>query len=75
MSQTIGRVIRLHKEDADKLSSGELKVGDYQNYKKPCGLVILPVYDDYSRGVADAVENVVYKSFVKGETIVQEIEK
>jgi hypothetical protein len=35
MLQTIGRVIRLHKEDADHIASGELRVGDYQNYKKP----------------------------------------
>jgi superfamily II DNA or RNA helicase len=75
MLQTIGRVIRIHKEDANKITSGELRVGDYDNYKKPCGLVVLPVYDDKSKMIADAVENVIHKSFVLGETVTQEIEK
>jgi hypothetical protein len=75
MCQTIGRVIRLHKEDSDRISTEELEVGDYKNYKKPYGMVILPVYDDYSKKVAVAVESVIYKSFVMGETVEAEIEK
>ncbi len=75
MCQTIGRVIRLHKEDSDKISSGTLKVGDYKKYIKPYGMVILPSYDDYSKKVAAAVESVIYKSFVMGETVEAEIEK
>jgi superfamily II DNA or RNA helicase len=75
MCQTIGRVIRLHKEDSDKISTKELKVGDYKNYKKPYGMVVLPVYDDYSKKVAAAVESVIYKSFVMGETVEADIEK
>ena len=75
MCQTIGRVIRLHKEDADKIVSGELKVGDYKNYKKPYGLVVLPISDPKSKVIANAVENVIYKSFVVGEIVTQEITK
>lgn len=73
--QTIGRVIRLHKKDADCIASGELKVGDYRNYKKPHGLVVLPISDNKSKVIADSVENVIYKSFVVGEILEQEITK
>jgi superfamily II DNA or RNA helicase len=73
--QTIGRVIRLHKEDSDRIVTGELQVGDYRNYKKPYGLVVLPISDEKSKMVANAVETVIYKSFVLGETVSQEIEK
>ena len=75
MCQTIGRVIRLHKEDADRITSGELRVGDYRNYKKPYGLVVLPISDDKSKVIASAVETVIYKSFVMGEVVSQEIIK
>ena len=75
MCQTIGRVIRLHREDADRIASGEIQVGDYKNYKKPYGLVVLPILDSKSKIIANAVENVIYKSFVVGETVSQEIAK
>lgn len=75
MCQTIGRVIRLDKEDADRIASGDLKVGDYKNYKKPYGMVVLPYMDEKSKVIANAVESVIFKSFVKGEIISQEIEK
>lgn len=75
MCQTIGRVIRLHKEDADRIASGDLKVGDYKNYKKPYGMVVLPYMDEKSKVIANAVEAVIFKSFIKGEVISQEIEK
>ena len=75
MCQTIGRVIRLHKEDSDRIASGELKVGDYKNYKKPYGLVVLPIFDVKSKAIANAVENVIYKSFIAGETVTQEVTK
>lgn len=73
--QTIGRVVRIHKEDSDRIASGELKVGDYRNYKKPYGLVVLPISDDKSKIIAQAVESVIYKSFVMGEVVSQEIVK
>jgi superfamily II DNA or RNA helicase len=73
--QTIGRVIRLHKEDADRIATGELRVGDYKNYKKPYGLVVLPISDQKSKVIAGAVETVIHKSFIMGEVVSQEILK
>ena len=75
MVQTVGRVIRLHKKDSDRIASGEMMSCDYRNYVKPYGLVVLPVFDIYSKNVAEAVEEMVYKSFTLGETISQEITK
>jgi superfamily II DNA or RNA helicase len=73
--QVIGRVIRLHKEDSNRIASGELRVGDYKNYKKPYGLVVLPISDQKSKVIAGAVETVIHKSFVMGEVVSQEILK
>jgi superfamily II DNA or RNA helicase len=75
MLQTIGRVIRLHKEDADHIASGELRVGDYKNYKKPYGMVVLPHGDSKSKSIASDIENLIYRSFVAGEVVSQEIVK
>jgi superfamily II DNA or RNA helicase len=75
LSSTIGRVIRLHKEDSNRIASGELRVGDYKNYKKPYGMVVLPISDNKSKVIAGAVETVIHKSFVCGEIVTQEIVK
>jgi len=75
MVQTVGRIIRLHKNDSDRIASGELTVGDYRNYVKPYGLVVLPIFDSYSKKVSEAVEDMIYKSFTLGETVSQEISK
>jgi superfamily II DNA or RNA helicase len=75
MVQTVGRIIRLHKNDSDRIASGELNAGDYRNYVKPYGLVVLPIFDSYSKKVAEAVEEMIYKSFTLGETVSQEITK
>jgi superfamily II DNA or RNA helicase len=75
LCQNIGRIIRLSKQDSDRIASGELTIGDYRNYKKPYGLVVLPVFDSYSKKVADAVESVIHKSFTLGEIISQETVK
>jgi superfamily II DNA or RNA helicase len=75
MVQTVGRIIRLHKNDSDRIASGELTVGDYRNYVKPYGLVVLPIFDSYSKKVLEAVEDMIYKSFTLGETVSQEISK
>jgi superfamily II DNA or RNA helicase len=75
MVQTVGRIIRLDKKDSDRIASGELVVGDYRNYVKPYGLVVLPIFDSYSKKVSEAVEEMIYKSFTLGETVTQEIIK
>ena len=34
---TIGRVIRVHKDDRDAISNGQLTIGNWQFYKKSSG--------------------------------------
>jgi superfamily II DNA or RNA helicase len=75
VSQTVGRVVRISKEDSMRIMAGSLVPGEFENYVKPHGKVVLPVYDDYSERVANLVESVVYKSFVLGQTVTAEIEK
>jgi hypothetical protein len=74
--QTIGRCIRVHPEDTSRMQSGELIPGDFDNYQKPYGKVIIPVYSNKS-GIATAkrVENVINEIFVKGNYVSDMITK
>jgi superfamily II DNA or RNA helicase len=74
--QTIGRCIRVHPEDAARMKSGELIAGDFDNYLKPFGKVVIPVYSN-KVGVATArrVQNVVDEVFVKGNIVADVIKK
>ena len=48
ISQTIGRVIRLHKDDAAGLRNGTITPGAVDTYTKSFGLVIVPVFSRVS---------------------------
>ena len=43
MAQTIGRVIRLHKDDAQAIANGEITPGDLSSYRKSHGVVTVPL--------------------------------
>lgn len=68
--QSIGRCIRVSSEDSDRIKSGELSPGDFDNYVKPFGKVVIPVYNNRV-GIATAqrVQNVVNEIFVKGNYV------
>jgi len=66
MAQTIGRVIRLDKEDAAKLRSGQLTPCQWGFYNKPTGFVTVPVHKTYGAQVIKRLQNVVDAIFVKG---------
>lgn len=66
MAQTIGRVIRLHKDDAARIRSGELTPGKFDFYRKPFGYVTVPVHRTYGKQVTKRLQNVVDAIFVKG---------
>jgi hypothetical protein len=74
--QSIGRCIRVHPEDTARMKSGELEPGDFSNYLKPFGKVVIPVYDN-KVGIATArrVQNVVDEVFVKGNFVADVIKK
>jgi superfamily II DNA or RNA helicase len=74
--QSIGRCIRVHPEDTARMKSGELNPGDFDNYLKPFGKVVIPVYSN-KVGIATArrVQNVVNEVFVKGNFVADIIKK
>jgi predicted helicase len=66
ISQTIGRVIRLHKDDAAALSSGRIAPGALADYTKSFGLVCIPVYSSVGISTARKVQAVVDTVFQQG---------
>ena len=67
ISQTIGRVIRLHKDDAQGMREGTITPGDLSSYTKSFGLCIVPVYSKTQQSVAKSLQSVVNTVFVEGE--------
>ena len=74
--QSIGRCIRVHPEDTARMKSGELQPGDFANYQKQFGKVVIPVYNN-KVGIATArrVQNVIDEVFVKGNFVADVIKK
>lgn len=66
MAQTVGRVIRLHKDDADALACGTINPGEFHLYRKPSGKVIVPVFKNYGAPTIKRLQNLVNTIFVKG---------
>jgi superfamily II DNA or RNA helicase len=75
MAQTIGRVIRLHTEDARRLSEGSLIPGQLKNYHKAYGFVHVPVYSNTGITTAKKLQAVVDTIFVQGEPAISTIKK
>lgn len=75
ISQTIGRVIRLHHDDAAGLRSGTITPGELQQYTKSFGLVCIPVYDKVGIGTAKKVQSVVDIVFRQGDAAVSVIKR
>jgi hypothetical protein len=68
--QSIGRCIRVHQKDTERMKNGDLTPGDFDNYVKPFGKVVIPVYNNRV-GIATArrVESVVQEVFVNGNFV------
>jgi superfamily II DNA or RNA helicase len=70
MAQTIGRVIRMNKDDRKAIASGQVKPGDFAFYKKPFGTISVPVQNNYGDKIARQLQNVVDTIFVHGRVLV-----
>jgi superfamily II DNA or RNA helicase len=66
MAQTIGRVIRIDRNDAADIASGKLAPGQCQFYRKSCGFVSVPIHNNYGAATIKRLQNVVDAIFVKG---------
>ena len=75
ISQTIGRVIRLHKDDAAGLRSGTITPGALDQYTKSFGLVCVPVFDKVGISTAKKIQNVVDIVFEQGDAAVSVIKR
>ena len=75
ISQTIGRVIRLHHDDAAKLRDGAIQPGNLDQYSKSFGLVCIPVYSSVGIATARSVQAVVDTIFEKGEPAISVVRR
>jgi len=75
ISQTIGRVIRLHHDDATRLRDGVIQPGALNEYTKSFGLVCIPVYNNVGITTAKKVQAVVDTIFSKGEPAISVIKR
>jgi superfamily II DNA or RNA helicase len=67
MAQTIGRVIRLNKDDAKDIACGNMEAGQFQFYRKPTGFITVPVFKNYGKKTKKRLEEVVDTIFVHGQ--------
>lgn len=67
ITQTIGRVVRLHHNDAKRLRTGEIEPGNLSQYQKSYGLVIIPTFNSVGINTTKKIQNVVDTIFAKGE--------
>jgi len=75
ISQTIGRVIRLHKDDAAGLQSGRIAPGALVDYTKSFGLVCIPVYSSVGISTAKKVQAVVDTVFNQGQPAISVVKR
>lgn len=75
ISQTIGRVIRMHKDDADRIRNGQLVPGDVDNYTKSYGLVVIPVFNKVGISTHQKVQAVVDTIFEQGQPAISVVKK
>lgn len=66
MAQTVGRVIRMNKDDAQDIASGKIPAGACHLYRKQVGKVIVPVFTNYGSAIAKRLQSVVDCIFVQG---------
>lgn len=68
--QTIGRILRIHREDSKKLQEGTIKPGEYHLYKKPCGVIAFPTNDTRGSIIQRRLQSIVNTLFIEGKTLV-----
>jgi superfamily II DNA or RNA helicase len=68
--QTIGRLLRLHKEDSYKLQKGFIKPGEYDKYKKPYGIIAFPSKNSRGIKIERKLQLIVNAIFVEGKQLI-----
>ena len=75
MTQSVGRVLRLHYDDIKGIESGQITPGDVESYRKSFGLVHLPVYNNVGIATVRRLESIVQTIFEEGQPAVSVITK
>jgi superfamily II DNA or RNA helicase len=75
ITQTIGRVVRLHHKDAARLRSGDLTPGRLEDYHKSYGLVIIPTFNSVGISTVKKIQNVVDTVFKDGQPAISTIKR
>ena len=75
MTQSVGRVLRLHYDDIKGIESGQIIPGDVESYRKSFGLVHLPVYNNVGIATVRRLESIVQTIFEEGQPAVSVINK
>ena len=66
MAQTIGRVIRLHKEDQQNIFNGLIPCGNISFYRKSTGNCVIPTHKNYGTKTINRIQRVVNDIFTEG---------
>ena len=66
MSQTIGRVIRLHKEDQRNIFEGIIPAGVVSLYRKSSGNCVIPTHKNYGTKTINRIQRIVNDIFTEG---------
>ena len=66
MSQTIGRVIRLHKEDQQNIIKNIIPSGVLNLYRKPYGHCVIPTHKNYGTKTINRIQRIVNDIFKEG---------
>ena len=67
MAQSIGRVIRLDKDDRQDIQSGKIAAGALQFYRKSTGYCVIPTSKHYNKNIHGRIERIVHDIFVEGK--------
>jgi superfamily II DNA or RNA helicase len=72
--QTIGRLLRLDKRDAENLKNGSITPDQKDKFVKPFGVVYVPVYENnHGKKTRDDVAGLVNTVFDEGKTVIKYI--
>jgi superfamily II DNA or RNA helicase len=66
MSQTIGRVIRLHKEDQQNIFKGLIPAGVVSLYRKSSGNCVIPTHKNYGTKTINRIQRITNDIFTEG---------
>ena len=66
MAQTIGRVIRMDRQDTKTIQDGTLLAGNFHMYHKPCGFVSVPVPSNSNSKIVARLQKVTNSIFIDG---------